>query len=238
MCIGPEHDFFIDGKPLQNVKRFKYLGSFVSKDCSMKEELTSRIQAVSSAYGRLRSRVFDSHDLTTSTKIQVYNQCLMPLLMYGCETWTLYSTDVKQLRTIQQRHLRRILKIKWDDYVSNEEVLSRSNVEDIEVMLTRSRMRWLGHVSRMENDRPTKALLYGELAEGSRQVGRPKLRYKDTCKNALRCGGLLGVWQNLVTTRSEWKSAVKVICGKVDDRRVERYEKRKEERTRKTIIID
>ena len=153
--------------------------------------------------------------------------------MYGSETWTLYSKDIKQLRTVQQRHLRRILKVKWDDYVSNEEILARSNVEDIEVMLTKNRMRWLGHVSRMENDRPTKMLLYGELAEGTRPVGRPKLRYKDTCKNALKCGGILDVWKDSVNNRLEWRNSVKVVCGKVNERRVKRYEKRRDQRRRR-----
>ncbi|XP_057296128.1 uncharacterized protein LOC130625064 [Hydractinia symbiolongicarpus] len=133
---------------LINVKRFKYLCSFVSRDCSMKGELTVRFQAVSSAYGRLRNRVFDSHDLTTSTKIKVWKQCLLSLLLYGNETWTLYHKNINQLRTVQQRHLRRILKIKWYDYVSNEDVLLSADFEDIELMLLRNRLRWLGHVSR------------------------------------------------------------------------------------------
>ena len=75
-------------------------------------------------------RVFDSHDLTYLTKVKVYNQCLMPLLMYGSETWTLNYRQVRQLRTVQQRHLRRILKIKWDHYISNEEALAKACVED------------------------------------------------------------------------------------------------------------
>ena len=122
----------------------------------------------------MRKRVFDSHDLTIPTKVAVYNQCLMPLLLYGSETWTLYQHEVRQLHTIQQRHLRLILNIKWDDLISNEEVLRRAHVEDIEIKLVRSRLRWLGHVCRMNVDRPVKELLYCELAHGSRKVGRPK----------------------------------------------------------------
>ena len=86
MCIGPEVDFFIDRKLLKNVYRFKYLGSFVTSDCSMNVEITTRVQAVSSAYDRLQKRVIDYHDLKTSTKIKVYTHCLMLLLTYGCET--------------------------------------------------------------------------------------------------------------------------------------------------------
>lgn len=112
ICIGPECDFFIDGKVLQNVKRFKNFGSIVTSDCSIKEELISRIQTVSSAYRRPRNRVFDSHDFTPSTKIKVYVQSLIPLLIYGCETSTLYRHNINQLRTVQQCHLRKILKVR------------------------------------------------------------------------------------------------------------------------------
>ena len=73
MCIGKMAEFFIDGTKLANVTRFKYLGSYVSSDCSMKEEFASRIQATSCAFGRLRKRVFDSHDLSVSPKGAVYN---------------------------------------------------------------------------------------------------------------------------------------------------------------------
>lgn len=73
MYIGNIAEFFIDGTKLAKVTRFKYLGSYVSSDCSVKEELTSRIQATSCAFGRLRKGVFDSHDLSVSTKITVYN---------------------------------------------------------------------------------------------------------------------------------------------------------------------
>lgn len=188
MCIGPEEQFFIDGMPMKSVNRFKYLGSIVTSDCSVNAELITRIQAVSSAYGRLRERVFDSHDLTPSTKLKVDVHCLTPLLTYGCEAWTLYRYNINQLCTVQQRHLRKILRIKWSDYVSNEEVLRRADAEDIEIMLIKSRLRWLGHVSRMDDDRPVKALTYGELDKGTRPVGRPKLRYKDTCKSVLESG--------------------------------------------------
>lgn len=115
MCIGADADFFIDDVKLENVTRFKYLGSYITKDCSMKEELNARIKATYCAFGRLRKRVFDSRDLTIETKIKVYNlQCLMPLFVYGSETWTLYHHQVRQLRTIQQRHLRSIMNINFN----------------------------------------------------------------------------------------------------------------------------
>uniref|UniRef100_A0A7M5UYP4 Uncharacterized protein n=1 Tax=Clytia hemisphaerica TaxID=252671 RepID=A0A7M5UYP4_9CNID len=131
----------------KSVKHFKYLGSIVTNDCSMSTELITRIQALSSAYGRLCECVFDLHDLTISTKLKVYAQLLTHILTYGSESWTLYRHHINQLPTVQQWHLRKILQIKWSDFVSNEKVLRRADVDDIEITLIKN--RWLAHVSRM-----------------------------------------------------------------------------------------
>ena len=141
MPIGPEEQFFIDDTPIQSVNRFKYLGSIVTSDGTVDAKLITCIQALLAAHGRLGDRVFNSHDLTLSTKLKIYTQCLTPLLTYGCETWTLFRCNVSQLRTVQQQHLRKILCIKWSDYVSNKEVLRRAETEDIEVTVVKSCLR-------------------------------------------------------------------------------------------------
>ena len=160
--------------------------------------------------------------------------------MYESETWTLYQHEIMQLRTIQQRHLRLILNIKWDDCISNEEVLRRTDVEDMEVMLVRTRLRWLGHNCRMNNDRPVKQLLYCELAHGSRSIGRPKLRFKDTCKSALKCDHVLDQWLSTVNNRAKWERLTRVVCYAYKSKRVPDYEKKKARlraEQRKTVDI-
>ena len=114
-------------------------------------------------------------------------------MMYGSETWTLFHHHIKFLRTVQQKHLRSILKIKWDHFITNDEVLDRSKSTDIVVTLIRSRWHWIGHVAHMPNVWPVKAILYGELAEGSRRVDYPLLRYNDTIKDILKHKGALNV---------------------------------------------
>ena len=126
MSLGEQADFFIDGKVLERVDRFKYLGSWLTNDFKLDVEITARIQAASCAVGRLKDRVFKCRDLTAETKLKVYNQCVIPIIMYGSETWTLYRHHIKKLRTLQQRQLRFILNIKWNDYVTNDEVLQRA----------------------------------------------------------------------------------------------------------------
>ena len=165
MNVGEQLDFFIDGHKLKRVDRLKYLSSYVTKGCKLDEKITARIQAASCVMGRLRDRVFDCRDLTVETKLKVYNQYIIPLMMYGSETWTLYRHHIncKLLRTIQQRHLRSILKIRWDHFITNDEVLGRGKFTDIEITVIRNRLRWMGNVAHMPDERPVKALLYGIL---------------------------------------------------------------------------
>ena len=94
-------------------------------------------------------------------------------------------------------------------------------------MLIRSRLRWLGHINRMDDTRAPKQLMYGELVRGSRLVGRPKLRFKDTCKNALKCGDVLSGWQSSVNYRQEWRSLIETVCGNYTKKRVLAYERRR-----------
>ena len=101
------------------------------------------------------------------------------------------------------------------------------------MLLVSSRLRWLGHVSRMEDNRPVKSLLYGELTEGTRPVGRPKLRYKDTFKSALRCGNALGQWKAMVENITEWRHIIRQTCNRVDEKRVNANERQRDKRKRK-----
>ena len=64
----------------------------------------------------------------------------------------------------------------------------------------------------MENGRPVKTLLYGELNKGIRPVGRPKLRYKDTCKSALKSGGILDECQQVVYDRALRGATTENVC--------------------------
>ncbi len=84
------------------------------------------------------------------------------------------------------RCLRRILKIRWQQKITNDEVLRRADLTTTYTTLTQRRLRWLGHVSRMYGKRIPKMLLYRDLVNRKRNIGRPRLRYKDACKRDLK----------------------------------------------------
>ena len=77
-----------------------------------------------------------------------------------------------RLRRVQQRHLRAILRVPYTDRITNDQILDRAGVPDIEMVVRKMQLRWAGHVARMSDDRIPKQLLFGELTTGTRTVGR------------------------------------------------------------------
>ena len=195
---------------LDVVEDFIYLGSIISSSLNLDTELNSRIGKASSAMARLSKRAWDNSMLTIKTKITVYQTCVLTTLLYGSECWTLYSRQERRLNTFHLRCIRRILGISWQDHIPNKEVLARAGTTSMFALLTKRRLRWLGHVTRMQDGRIPKDILFGELATGSRPIGRPKLRYKDTCKQDLKAGGIaLSGIEAVAADRSAWKLVVK-----------------------------
>ena len=136
----------------------------------------------------------------------VYRTCVLSTLLYGSESWTLYSREEKRLNTFHMRNLRRILGIKWSDRITNNEVLQRAGIPSMYILLRQRRLRWLGHISRMQDGRIPKDLLYGELASGKRAWGRPQQRFKDVCKKDMKALDMdVNGWEDLAQDRPRWR---------------------------------
>src|SRR5687768_445735 len=88
------------------------------------------------------------------------------------------------------RHLRIILHVKWQDKVANNEILQRSGMPSIETILMKARLRWTGHVLRMNDNKLPKITLHGELKSGKRSGDAPRKRFKGCLRQNLKCCGL------------------------------------------------
>ena len=152
----------------------------------MDKELDCRIQCATTSFGRLWDRLWSSPDISNKTKISVYKAAITSALLFGAETWTLYQRHFVRLRRVQQRHLRAILRVPYTDRITNDQILDRAGVPDIEMIVRKMQLRWAGHVARMSDNRIPKQLLFGELTIGTRAVGRPLLRWKDSLKDTLK----------------------------------------------------
>lgn len=208
-CITPPN-IYIENTKLENVDHFPYLGSLLSSKATIDDEIHHRLSCTSAAYSRLKKRVFENRDLQSKTKILVYKAILLPTLLYGSETWTTYSRHLKSLEAFHQRHLRRILRITWEDYRTNTSVLEEAGIPTITAIIAQHQLRWTGHVIRMQDSRLPKQVLYSQLLQGKRAPGGQKKRYKDNIKDNIRkCHIPLNTWETTVRNRPAWRKVVR-----------------------------
>ena len=151
----------IDNLQLPITKQFKYLGSVLWNDAQIDEDIKARISKASSVYGRLQERVWKSlcsvlyHGVSippwykTEHKDQGIRRTVLTTLRYGAEIWTYYRRHVKMLNSFHIRHLRYLMGIKWQDKITNNEVLQRAKMDGMEAMLMRAQLRWVGHLQRI-----------------------------------------------------------------------------------------
>ena len=172
------------------------------------DDIQRRVNLASAAFGRLSHRVFLNRDLTTKTKMMVYNAICISTLLYGSEAWVTYRRHIRTLERFHISCLMRILRLHWQQRVPHAEIRRRAGCYSIETILAARQLRWTGHVIRMPANRLPRRVLYGELAVGGRSVGRPFKRYSDTVKTSLKKSNIDPAdLETAATDRTTWRVA-------------------------------
>ena len=133
-----------DNFGLTNSTKKTSIGNVLSKNARIDAEVASRLSKASSAFGRLRNRVWDISGIRTETKLRVYSAVVLPTLLYGAESWTVYRTHANKLNRFHLSCLRRILGIHWKDKIPDTEVLERAQSPSIYCFLKKIQQRWVG----------------------------------------------------------------------------------------------
>jgi hypothetical protein len=163
-----------------------------------------------------KSFVFPSH--IRNLKIKIYRIIILPVVLYGCETWSLTLREEHGLRVFENRVLRRIFGPKREEDGSwrklhNDELHSLYSSPNIVRVIKTRRMRWAGHVARMGEGRGVYRVLVGR-PEGKKPLGRPRRRWEDNIKLDLREIVIDGAnWIRLAQDRVQWRSFVKTVMN-------------------------
>ena len=233
-----EPTIHVNNQKLSAVDKFTYLGSTLSRAVHIDDEINTRIGKASAAFGRLRDSVWSRSGIRLETKLKVYQAVVLPTLMYGSETWTVYQRHARKLNHLHLSCLRKLLKIKWQDRVPDTEVLSKANLPSIPTLLAEAQLRWTGHVTRMPCARLPKQVFFGELKSGKRAQGGPKKRYKDTLKSSLKSFKIdLNHWEHLAEDRPAWRRTIQegaVLCE--NSRRSGAILKRQQRKAKKETV--
>jgi hypothetical protein len=139
---------------LGDVVNFRYLRTLLADKNCIHEQITSRLNTSSVCYHSVQS-LLSSRLLSKNIKVKIHKTIILPLVLYGCETWSLTLTAEYRLRVFEKRVLRRIFGPKRDEVtvewrkLHNEELHNLYSSPDTIRQVKSRRMRWAGHVARI-----------------------------------------------------------------------------------------
>ena len=184
------------GEDIEVLESFTYLGSAVHNNGGSGQEVTRRIGLAYGVMDSLNKSIWRCRYLCRRTKIRIFKSLVLPVLLYGCETWTLHGDLERRLNVFGTRSLRRIMGYRWDDFVSNERLLQETAMRPITSIVRERQLRLYGHVARLPDVDPAhRVLSVGDNPEWRRPRGRPRNSWLGKVDRS--CREMLGMGRGL-----------------------------------------
>ena len=167
MASGPTASWEIDGETVETVSDFIFLGSKITTDGDCSHEIKRHLLLGRKVTTNLDS-MFKSRDITLPTKICLVKAMVFPVVMYGCDSWTLKKAERRRIDAFELWWWRRLLRAPWTARRSNQSILKEiSPGISLERMMLKLKLRYFGHLMRRV-DSLEKTLMLGGI--GGRRV--------------------------------------------------------------------
>jgi hypothetical protein len=192
---GQNQNIRIANESFENVEKSKYLGTTLTYQNDIRDEIKSRLNSGNACYYSVQN-LLSSCLISKNLKIKIYKTVILPVVLYGCETWSLNLGEEQRLRVFENRVLRRIFGPKREEDGSwkklhNDEFHNLYSSPNIVRVIKSRRMRWAEHVACMGEGRGVYSALV-RSPEGKRPLGRPRRSWEDNIKMNLREIGIDG----------------------------------------------
>ncbi|KAK3523069.1 hypothetical protein QTP86_012643 [Hemibagrus guttatus] len=178
----------LQGEEVKKVQEFKSLGSTVQINGECGKEVKKQVQAGWNGWRKV-SGVLCDRKISARIKGKVYRTVVRPAMLYGLETVSLRKRQESELEVAELKMLRFSLGVTRLDRIRSEYIRGTAHVGHLGDKVREARLRWFGHVQRMESEYIGRRMLDMELP-GRRQRGRPKRRYMDVINEDMKLVGL------------------------------------------------
>ena len=174
MASGPITSWEIDGETVETVRLY-FWGSKITADGNFSHEIKRHLLLGRKAMKNLDS-ILKSRDITLSTKVCLVKTMVFPVVMYGCENWTIKKAECWRIDAFELWCWRRLLRVPWTARRSNQSILKEISPGcSLEGMILKLKLQYFGHLMRRA-DSLEKTLMLGKI-KGKR--GQQRMRWLD-----------------------------------------------------------
>ena len=175
MASGPITSWQIDGETMEIVTDFIFLGSKITADGDCSHEIKRHLLLGRKAMATLDS-ILKSRDITLSTKGHLVKAMIFPVVMYGCESWTIKKAEHQRIDAFELWCWRGLLRVPWTARRSNNLILKEISPEySLKELMLKLKLQYFGPLMRRA-DSFEKTLILGKI-EGRRRRGRQRMRW-------------------------------------------------------------